>query len=139
MFIKQADYVSLQEEVKQLRGDLESLKASLKRKHDECTHNNEQSKSSRKKLENGTILLTIPEEMAAEGEEFDNNALNMELESTVSKLVSEKITCPNCSQEFTTRQSLRKHCLDRCQKKKMSLVDFNKTFPRSQVRKVTFS
>jgi hypothetical protein len=61
MFIKQEDFVSLQEEVKQLRGEIESLKVSLKRKHDECTHNTVQTKSSRKKLEDGSTLTTSEE------------------------------------------------------------------------------
>jgi cell division septum initiation protein DivIVA len=128
MHVRQKDYVSLQEEVKQLQGEIESLKASLKRKHDECTHNNVQTKSSRKKLENGSILTTPEEvasnrgEMVEEGDKFDNNVLNR------VRYVSEKIPCPNCSRKYATRQSLRTHCTTHCQKK-VSIEAFNKAFP----------
>jgi hypothetical protein len=128
--------LTLQEKCMSLQVENETLRASLKRKQDEldeCRHKKVQTKSSRKKKKKKLEILTTSSEddtntnqMAEEeGEEFDKNALNMELDCTH---VSDITLCPNCSKKFASRQSLRRHCTTYCQKK-MSKGDFNKTFP----------
>jgi hypothetical protein len=121
-----ANTLTLQEKCMSLQEEVKHLKASLKRKQDELDKRI-QTKSSRKKLDGGSISTSKShdnrgEMVEEEGDKFDNT-LNMELDH-----VSEIILCPNCSKKYASRQTLRKHCITHCQKK-MSIEDFNQTFP----------